>query len=418
MLSQNLMSLIDTWMVGRLGNTALAAIGVGSFIVFLCHAVTLGMSIGVQTTTARLVGQGKTASFAKPLNAALTMMVLLAPIYSCLLIVVMPTVLPWINSDESVRVQTQPYVEWRLMVIVFVGINFAFRGYLAATHGLKLYLSVTLLMHGLNVCLNYALIYGHWGAPAMGVAGAGLATALAVTGGSLIYAFALWRPARAHGYLSWAGTAARVRAVLAAGLPYGIQQTLFAAGFLALFWIVGQLGTGPLAAATVVTNITLFIILPGIGLSIGASTLVATTLGRQDTAGARAWTLDVIRLTVIVFALLAAPLLLLPDWILGWFIHDDTVRALAVGPLVIAAIAVLAEPFFLVTTQALYAARHGREVMLIAVLIQWLVFLPLAWWTGPHLGYGLTAIWLLQAAYRLSQAGLVSLLWWRRFSAA
>lgn len=86
MVSQNLLNIVDTAMVGFLGDSALAAVGLSSFVVFMCQAVILGISTGVQSTAARKKGEGQVDRAAAILNTALLLVLLVAPVLSLMLI--------------------------------------------------------------------------------------------------------------------------------------------------------------------------------------------------------------------------------------------------------------------------------------------------------------------------------------------
>ena len=114
------------------------------------------------------------------LLAGLLIVLVVAPLLSLLLIQLAGPVFPFLNKDESVIEQGVPYLQLRLAAIVFVGMNFAFRGYWNALDLSRLYMMTLIIMHACNIFLNYVLIFGHFGAPAMGVTGAGLASAMSM----------------------------------------------------------------------------------------------------------------------------------------------------------------------------------------------------------------------------------------------
>ena len=152
------------------------AVGLGSFVVFMCQAPILGISTGVQTLAARKKGEGRIDRAAKVLNTALLVVLAVAPVLSLIFVQLAEPFYPFLNKDEAVIGQGVPYLEWRLAATVFVGMNFAFRGYWNALDLSRLYMKTLIAMHACNIALNYVLIFGHFGAPALGVAGAGLAS--------------------------------------------------------------------------------------------------------------------------------------------------------------------------------------------------------------------------------------------------
>lgn len=417
MVSQNILNLVDTAMVSRLDHSdaALAAVGYGGFALFVTQAVILGLSTGVQASASRRKGQGRLDETALFLNAALLMVLAVAPLLTLLLIAAIPHVYHWINDDPDVLVLGIPYLQIRAVGIVFVAMNFCFRGYWNAVDMTRLYLITLVLMHSLNIALNYALIFGHWGAPALGVRGAAIASVVALGFGTTIYVVFGWRYAREYGFLKGLPSRADILRLVQVSLPSGVQQLFFSAGFLALFWIIGQIGTAEVAAANVLVNVTLVALLPGMGLGLAAATLVGQALGRGDVDDAARWGWEVARVAIIGLVVLGLPMVLFPGALLSaiYTLEPATLER-ALWPLRLIGISMVFEAIGTIMQYALLGAGDTRRVMKVAIVNQWLVFLPLAWLAGPVGGHGLTAIWLLQVVYRALQAGIFSWFWRRR----
>ena len=179
-MSQNVLNLVDAGMVGRLGDSALAAAGIGSFATYMSIAFILGLSTGVQALAARRLGEGRIDETAVPLNGGLILAVLLGIPLTILMISIAPQFVALLSPDPEVVGQAAPYLQVRVVAVVAVGMNFSFRGYWSAVHMTGLYLRTILVMHALNIFLNWVLIFGHLGAPALGVYGAGLATSISL----------------------------------------------------------------------------------------------------------------------------------------------------------------------------------------------------------------------------------------------
>src|SRR5688572_16490766 len=282
MMSQNVLNLVDTWLVGGLGAAALAACGLANFMNFMAVAAITGLSTAVQAMAARRVGEGKAGESAIPLNGGLLLSVAVGVPLSALLIWFTPSFFPAMVDDPAVAEAGVPYLQWRLVAVALVGMNFSFRGYWSAVKLTRLYLYTLVWMHALNILFSWTLIYGKFGFPALGTAGAGIGTSLAIAVGTATYFWHASRHAKGHGFLHGLPSAEQIRNLLKIGMPTCIQQLLFSGGFTMLFWIVGQIGTPELAVANVLVNITLLAVLPGIGFGIAATTLVSQALGRQD----------------------------------------------------------------------------------------------------------------------------------------
>ncbi len=411
MLSQNLLNVVDTAMVGFLGNAALAAVGLGSFVVFMCQALILGISTGVQTLAARKKGEGRVDRAAKVLNTALLLVLVTAPALSLVLIQLAEPLYPILNKDASVIELGVPYLEWRIAAIVFVGMNFAFRGYWNALDLSRLYMKTLIVMHACNIFLNYVLIFGHFGSPALGVTGAGMASAISMAVGTAIYFYLGFTHARKDGFMKGLANRQEVKSLIRISGPSGLQQLFFSAGFVAIFWIIGKIGTAELAAANVLITVTLFAILPGLGLGLACTTLVSQALGRGDPADAYCWAWDVAKVTVVVMTVLGLPMWLIPDLVSSIFIHDATTRDIARWPMRLVGLTMPIEALGFAFMHGLLGAGDAKGVMYVSVGIQWLLLLPLAYLFGPVLGFGLLAVWLLQGGTRSMQSAIFLLKW-------
>lgn len=414
MLSQNLLNIVDTAMVGFLGDPALAAVGLGGFVVFMCMSMILGISTGVQALAARKKGEGRTDRAAKILNSSLLIVLLIAPVLSLILIVFVEPLFPYLNSDPEVIRQGVPYLQVRLAAIMFVGMNFAFRGYWNALDLSRLYMITLILMHACNIVLNYVLIFGHFGAPALGVTGAGIASAVSLAVGTGIYFFLGFRHVRNDGFLKGLASREETRSLIKISIPSGIQQLFFSAGFVALFWIIGKVGTAELAAANVLITVTLFAILPGLGLGLACTTLVGQALGARDPDDAHRWAWDVSKVAIVLLTVLGMPLWIAPDLVSSIFIHDEATRELARWPMRITGLTMPIEAIGFAFMHGLLGAGDAKRVMVVSIGVQWFLLLPLAYIIGPYLGYGLFAIWVLQGIARALQSFIFLISWQSR----
>lgn len=413
MASQNLFNLVDTAMVGYLGNAALAAVGLGGFVFFMCQALILGVSTGVQTTAARRRGEGRPDRAVFSLNTALLLIVIIAPALSVVLWQLVEPLYPWLIDDPEVIEQGVPYLEWRLVGMVFIGMNFSFRGYWNAMELSRLYMFTLITMHASNIVLNYVLIFGKFGAPELGVTGAGMASAISVAIGTATYFFLGFRHARRNGFLQGLSSIEEFRSLIRISIPSGVQQLFFAASFVLMFWIIGQIGTAELAVANVLITVTLFAILPGLGLGLACTTLVSDAMGRDDPEDAYRWAWDVARVAMVLLGLLGLPMLVAPDWVSSLFLHDAATRELARWPMRLVGLTMPIEALGFAFMHGLLGAGDAKRVMAISVGGQYVLFLPLAYALGPGFGFGLFAVWLAQGGSRAAQTA--AFLWsWRQ----
>ena len=414
MMSQNILNLVDAAMVGQLGKTELAAVGLASFVNFVAAAVFMGFSSGVQATVARRIGEGKESIAANPLNGALLLILIAAIPVSILLTLFSFDIMGFLNDDKNVVIVGSEYLDMRLIGIMAVGMNFSFRGYLSAIKMTKFYFKTIVTMHAINIFLNYVLIFGHWGFPELGAKGAGLGTTISLFAGTFMYLYLTIKHTKRFGFGLHLPQMNTIRQLVKISVPASLQQLFFSIGFTLLFWIVGKLGTDELAVAHVLTTLTLVAILPSIGFGMSAGTLVGQALGRKEVDDAHQWAWDTSKIAALFITLISLPMFFVPELVLSVFLHEQNVIELATVPLQLVGIAIIIDAVNLVLMSALQGAGATRIVMIVSIVCQWVIFLPLAWFVGPYMGMGLTAIWLTQGLYRLFQVGWFIMLWQKR----
>lgn len=413
MLSQNVLNLVDTAMVGTLGDAALAGVGLGGFANFLFSSFILGLSAGVQAMAARRVGEGRWRETAIPLNGGLLLALTLAVPWSAFLIAFTWDFFPFLASDTAVVEQGVPYLRARLVAMFAMGMNFAFRGYWNAVDKSILYMRTLISMHAVNIFLNWVLIFGNLGAPELGATGAGVASAVATIFGTASY-FLLGRSyARDSGFLRGIPTHETMKTILRLATPAGVQQFFFAAGMTVFMMLVARMGTPELAAAKVIIDLILVGILPGIGFGLAAASLAGQALGRGEPDDAMQWGWDVAKIAVGVVGALSLPAVLFPKLILSGFIHEPTTLLLAENPLRVAAGFLFIDAVGMVLMNALTGVGDTKRVMFIGIGFQWLIFLPFVYLLGPVWGFGLVAVFAAQAAYRGLQAVTFASMWQR-----
>tara|TARA_B100001059_G_scaffold91645_1_gene90542 strand:- start:7327 stop:8661 length:1335 start_codon:yes stop_codon:yes gene_type:complete len=414
MLSQSVLNLVDAAMVGSLGSQALAGVGLGSYANFMAVALVMGLGAGVQAMVARRKGEGNTDLIAGPLNEGLLIALLIALPLTLLCWTQANNIIHLLADDPAVVGIGASYFQWRTLAIVAVGFNFAFRGYWNGIHRSGMYLQILIVMHLANVFISYGLIFGRFGMPELGAEGSGLGTAIAMLFGAALYFLVTWHAGREHGFLRarprWKG----IRAMLRLATPNSLQQFFFASGITMLFWIIAQIGTDELAVAHVLINLALFLILPGVGLGMAATTLVSHSLGARKPDDAYRWGWDVVRVAIVSLFLMGIPFWLAPHLVLSIFTQDLQLIALGEWPLRITGIGMSLDATALVLTQALLGAGASRTVMSVNLGSQWLLFLPCAYVIGPLLGGGLLAVWLLQTLYRCMTSIIFAIMWRRR----
>jgi len=412
MSTYTLLELVDIVFVGYLGTVALAAVGISVFLTFAYLALFGGVSIAVQATTARLVGENTTVDLPRFLRTTLLIVVATTPFGAALLGWQADGLLGLMSDDPAVVEVGTDYLRWSFAAGVFLTVNNAFMGFWNATDRPNLYLRVVLLQAVVKLPLNYVLMFGWGPVPAYGVTGAGMSTCAAAVVGSLYHAVSATRHARGY----WRGpVGANLLIVVRLMLPAGTQQFLENLALTLMFRIVALIGTVEVAGYTVLVNLVGAVGLPAWGLGMAGATLVGQAMGARDPVAADRWAWDVVKVGVLAMVILGIPFWAAPELILGLFIHDPAAVEIAAWPCRILGLMIGINGLGYMFASLLYGAGDVARVMYVNLATQYLVLLPGAWLVGVHLGYGLLGVWLVhQFAFRALNAVVLTLLWRQR----
>ncbi|MGM0857196.1 MAG: MATE family efflux transporter [Pseudomonadota bacterium] len=412
MLSQSMLNLVDAAMVGRLGETALAGVGLGGYAMFMMTALVFGLSSSVQSQTAQRHGAG--SPLTSPLYAGLWLGLISGMLVTLMAWWQAPWFMQWLSPAPDVHDVAVDYFRWRVLALTAIALTLCFRGYWNGRQHTQLYLRIIVAVHLLNVVLSAGLIFGLAGLPRLGATGAGVGTTLSIMVGLLIW---VWVTMRRDADARWRQLLPDrqvLRATARLALPHSAQQLWFAAGYAVLFWLLSQLGTASVAVGHVLINLSLLLILPGVGIGVAAMSLVGEALGRDAEQEAHRWGMDALWVAWLLLAVLALPMLWVPESVLGLFFTSRELITLGALPLQLTGLMMMIDAAALVLAQALMGAGAQRTVMIVTLGMQWLFFLPLAWWVGLALGHGLLGIWLMQLLYRIINSAGFLWIWQRR----
>ena len=287
-----IMTLIDLAMVGRLGNNAIAALGLSVFSNMLILAFVAGIAPAVQGLVARRRGEGSTEAKCLPLNGGLLIALVLGVPLTIICCLLSRFFFSLMSPDPEVIKIGVPFLRTLCLAIVAVGMNNAFRGYWAGMEKPTVYMLIAISMDCLNTALNYVLIFGHFGGPAMGATGAAIGTTVSLYVGVIINCAIIYRKSRQEGFVKARPERSLLTRIFKLGLPAALQQFFFSAGYIVFLWMIGQVGTVELAAANVLVRVTMVLALLAMSLGTASATLVSKTVGEGDLAGAAQWGWD------------------------------------------------------------------------------------------------------------------------------
>lgn len=388
MLSLTAMGLVDTLLVGRLGDAQLAAVGLMLPVTHLLLALPMGLARAIQVVTAQAIGAGRRARADRlGWQAVWIALGLGVPLWAASLAA--GPLFGWLAGDTAgsagVAAEAAAGFHLRVLAAPAVLLSAGLGAWFQGRGDTRTTMRTTLLANGLNIGLDLLLI------PRMGIAGAGLAFALAQAAGALVMARRAWPELRR---LERSPEADLLRAVATIGGPNGVNHILNVGAFVLFASLVGRAGAAGLAAHVLVLRLTSVSFLPGFAIGEAAGVMVGQAVGAQDSGRARAAMLSALRLGVGIMAGWAVLFIGAPDLLLAPFSPSAEVAEVARALLLIAAAFQIFDAVAMIGHGVLDGAGDARFLLLSEVLLAWFVKLPLGWLLAGWLGLGAAGAWL------------------------
>ncbi|HEY1427811.1 MAG TPA: MATE family efflux transporter [Caulobacteraceae bacterium] len=408
---QSLVNLAVTGALGGVGDLALAGVGAASTLSGMVLALLFGFDTAVQATIARRNGAGRQGEFGQALVDALTISAPLGFVLSAGLWLAAPTLLAGIAPSAAAAAVGAANLRAAAPSIALMALTIPVNAVWIGQGKPKLAFLVTALQAPVQIGAAFALVFGLGPLPALGATGAGVAATISALAGLVLQLALVARPGAVAGLRHARPRAGAAFATLGIAWPISLQQSLLQLGFVALYLIIARLGVGVVAAANVLVTLASAPAQLALGLGVAAATLVGQTLGRGDPAEARRWGWRSARLSLFASLPFALVALIAPRPVLGLFLHDPATLTIAVWPLRITAVSIIARAAIQVLSFALRGAGATRIGAGIPFAAQWLVTLPLSWWAAVPLGFGLVGVASVQAAVTIAEAAVTALVW-------
>ncbi|PYU07995.1 MAG: MATE family efflux transporter [Acidobacteria bacterium] len=412
------MAIVDTMMVGRLPDSAVAigAVSLGSILFHTLSFFGGGLLIGLDTLVSQAFGAGRREDCHRSLLNSIYLSFVMTPPLLGLIWLAGPILAPF-RVDPKVLGFAISYTRalaWGLLPLL---LYFALRRCLQAMNLVKPVAFALVTANLVNALGNWVLIYGKWGAPALGLVGSGWSTSIArVYMAAVLVGYLLWYDRKHRTDLLRTPIEPdlrRIRRLIALGLPAGLQITLEIGVFTVATALIGRLGAVPLASHQIAMNTIAFTYMIPLGISSAAAVRVGQALGRNDPNGAADAGGTAIVFGAAFMSLAAIALVVFPRWIARIFTPDEAVIRTAINLLAAGAAFQLFDGIQTVATGALRGAGDTRTPMVCHLAAYWFIGLPLGAWLCFWRGWGAIGLWV-GLSLALILIGCVLLMVWQR----
>jgi MATE family multidrug resistance protein len=413
-----LMGIVDTIMVAPIGPAAIGAVGAGSILFLAIMMPGFGTLLALDTFIAQSFGAGRLDECQRWFFAGIQLAIVMTAVLS-LVAAGCVWLLPHLAFHPEVLAELEPYMTHLVWSVAPLFAYIVFRRYLQAMNIVRPIMIALVVANVANVLVNWLLIQGRLGMPALGVVGAAYATvASRVVMAAVTLLAVVWHERRLSPRLHdvrFALDVPRMWRIVRLGLPAAGQILLEVGVFAAASALAARIAPAAAAAHQIVLNIAGFIFMIPYGIGSAAAVRVGQAIGRVDAAGARRAGWVALGLATAIMTGSALMFATVPRALVSIFTVDPDVLQVGAAVLLIAAVFQLFDGVQTVATGALRGLGETRIPMLSNLAGHWLIGLPLGYTLCFHRGWGVEGLWV-GLALGLTLIGTVLLVVWHRRS--
>ena len=401
MVSQTVMWTVDSAMVGHVGKTELAAVGLGGLLIFTLYSFFIGLSYSLNPFVAQSFG----ARDYTRISCFMWHGVYLGLASGAVMLVIRsfnPWTIDLLGPAPEVRPLCLEYTNIRMLSAPFFLLHYFYSNFFRGIGNTRTPMKVAIVANLTNIIIDYLLIFGPGPFPALGVVGAAWATFIANFLSAVILAvISLSRPYRAR-YETHRHRAIRpdtVLQLLRVGTPIGIHYVLDIGSFLVFSAYVGRMGTEQLAANHIIIQVLALSFMPANGFAVAATTLMGQHIGAGDPHIAKRTGYQTLKLGLLYATFVALAYVVFSEGLVRIFNDDPMVVWFGRRIIPLAAAFQFFDAVQIIASGALRGAGDTKVPMMLILGGGWCLFLPLAFLFGTVLDRGVIGAWLGATIY-------------------
>lgn len=396
-LGAALVGLIDTIMVGHYGTTDLAAVSFANGVFFTFMVFAMGAVMAVTPLVGHAFVQHKDDRVASLLLNGLWFTLLLGGV-TCVVLGACVPMMDYMGQDPDVVAAARPYLIMRIIGMLPFLLFCLEKQFMEGLGNTMVAMIVTFGVNLLNIVLNWVFIFGHWGSPAMGAAGAGLATMIAWVLLPVVFLICILLHSDWRKYVLLCrrelNDRATVRELMRVGAPIGLQTTMETVLFTLSFIMVGWISKEALAAHQVTNQVADFAFMLSLGISSATTIRVSHQYGLGDLRATRMAANASVHLILLMNTIGAVLMISLRHYLPYLFTNDEEVVALASQLLIFAGMLQYADGLQCVGAGMLRGVTDVKVPMWITVFTYVVIALPLGYVLMFPAGLGAVGMWI------------------------
>lgn len=325
-IAQNIINVTDTAFIGQLGEISLGGGAIGGLFYMTLIMFGWGFGIGTQIVVARRFGEGAFRPIGRTVDHGYLFLMLLALLIFTVVKLFGYDILNLIVDSDAIKHASSEFIQYRIWGIFFAHTNFIFRAFYIGIGKTKVISLTTLVMVAVNVFLDYGLIFGNFGLPAMGISGAALASVIAeITCSIAFLIFTVSKiPRDRYRLFKFRVFSPRLLLRLLRISTPMMLQNFFAFGvWFVFFLIIEKMGESELAVSNIVRSIYVILMVPIMGFASATNTLVSYVIGKGDVDDVMRIIKKILLMSTSSVLLIVGTCALIPEKLLSIYTSDQ-----------------------------------------------------------------------------------------------
>ncbi|NLP37706.1 MAG: MATE family efflux transporter [Firmicutes bacterium] len=375
------LNMVDTIMVGRLGETEIAAVGIANQYFFFFHMVLIGICSGCGIFIAQYWGKRDTVNIKRILGLGLSSVTAIAVLFIAVGISKPKMIIALFNQEPLILKLGSQYLQIILIAYLFSAITFMYQSALRSIGNTVLPMFLSVLGLICNVVLNYALIFGNLGLPALGVQGAAIATVIAriVETVALILAVYLGKEVIAASIKEMLDfTFSYIKDVYKTVMPVVLNDICWGLASIVYVAVYGRMGSQAVAAVQIGNTINNLFMIVIFGLSAAASVMIGNSIGAGQEELSLEYARKSISLSLFAGITLGAALAISSPFIIKLFnVSAEVAYSTQIILYIMAAVLVVRMVCIILITGVLRGGGDARQALIIEGFTMWFIGVPL-----------------------------------------
>ena len=331
LIAQNVINVTDTAFLGHVSEVALGASAIGGIFYIAVYIVGFGFSQGAQILIGRRNGEQEYSKIGLIFNNGLLFNVLLSVIVFAFSYFLMPNIAGFLVQSENIYHAVKEYLDWRIYGFFFAFLNIMFRSFYVGITKTRVLTASAIITSVSNVFFDYALIFGNFGFPELGIAGAAIASVIAefITFAFLLGYTLLKMDTKRYALFVFSKINGKIiRQMLDLSIFIMFQFLISTSTWFLFFIFIERMGERPLAISNIGRSLYMLLMIPGIALSTTTSTLISNLIGARRKTEVIPFLNRMIKLVLIIVIPITLLMFIFPEFITQIYTSDgDLVKA-------------------------------------------------------------------------------------------